>query len=530
MTQTPFILHDYQTEIYDQTREKLRTLRSLLVAAPTGSGKTVIIAEMMAEALRRGLTVALLVHREELLKQSVEKIFTQSGTEPGIVWKSQRQWNAPMLVLAQNSIVGRPIPAHIIGINLLFIDEAHHAVAAGWLQTIRTIAPKYLVGFTATPFRQDKEPLCPDPFEQAIRPITPQELIDQDRLCPAIIESPLIVDAHGDLQKIGQAKNLPSLYREAVKYAVGQGRTKIILYVSQTPEQTPVQVMRATIRELVEIGIAAGAISEDTNTRQRAAELEQFRETPGASVLINYGTLTEGTDLPLVDCIILGRNTSSESTIIQMIGRGLRKHPMKANCLVIDYSGRQDMSDIIHYWRLDEPKKEGAHRPSNPKKLTKPELENLTVEFPKKLSPMGSHQVEYPWFRPFPGRHLLALPLWTERGEPEKYITVEPTSQGKWRLTVVSLLSKGPSPLNRQQKGGLDEDSLIRAVRGMLGERAPMVQRNAPWRLAPASEGQVRAYLALKPRERGVQLPLAGDMSDAIAQERFIRRVQRKAV
>lgn len=53
-------------------------------------------------------------------------------------------------------------------------------------------------------------------------------------------------------------------------------------------------------------------------------------------VIINCGVLTEGTDLPRTDCILLARPTCNSSLYIQMVGRGLRTHQDKEFCLVLD--------------------------------------------------------------------------------------------------------------------------------------------------------------------------------------------------
>ena len=504
--------------------------RSLMIAAPTGSGKTVIISEILARTLRKNLRGALLVHRQELVKQSCNKISAQSGIDPGVVWQSRREWDQPITVLAQNSLIGQEIPKELRGIPILIVDEAHHTVAPGWLKTIEQLNPQYLIGFSATPFRQDREPLSPEPFAQVIRPVTPHELIELDVLCPAVIESPILYDSQGQIQPINQASNLETIYSQAVLYALAQGRTRIILYVSANQENTPSQIITNTTRTLREYGITTSAIGEHTSVASREKALAQFQEAPGASVLVNYMTLTEGTDLPDVDCVIIGRSPASESTIIQMIGRGLRKHPRKTDCLVLDYTGRPDMDDIIHYWRLDQPREQGPYTPKQPPAITPKQMEELMADFPKGISPWGTLQVDYSWFRPFPERPLLALPLWTEPGCPETYVAVEPDRSGRWRVSTISLQNRGPAPAIRKQTGNLTEAEATMRVRAMLGDKAPLLQRRAPWRALEASASQKKTLSSLK-RERVTDplqppLSLSGEISDAIAQERFINRVR----
>ncbi len=82
-------------------------------------------------------------------------------------------------------------------------------------------------------------------------------------------------------------------------------------------------------------GVDARFVTGDTAKRIRSERLDAFRngEYP---VLINCGVFTEGTDIPNIDCVILARPTRSRNLLIQMIGRGMRLHPGKENCHVID--------------------------------------------------------------------------------------------------------------------------------------------------------------------------------------------------
>lgn len=82
-------------------------------------------------------------------------------------------------------------------------------------------------------------------------------------------------------------------------------------------------------------GISPKIITGKTDTYERAQILADFA-AGHVPVIINCGVLTEGTDLPRTDCILLARPTCNSSLYIQMIGRGLRTHPEKTECLVLD--------------------------------------------------------------------------------------------------------------------------------------------------------------------------------------------------
>ena len=68
-------------------------------------------------------------------------------------------------------------------------------------------------------------------------------------------------------------------------------------------------------------------------------------------VVVNVAVLTEGWDHPPTSCVVLLRPSSYKSTMIQMVGRGLRtvdpeEHPgiVKTDCVVLDFG----TSSLIH--------------------------------------------------------------------------------------------------------------------------------------------------------------------------------------
>ena len=82
-------------------------------------------------------------------------------------------------------------------------------------------------------------------------------------------------------------------------------------------------------------GVDARYVTGQTPKKIRSERLDAFRDGQ-YPVLINCGVFTEGTDVPNIDCILLARPTRSRNLLVQMIGRGMRLHPGKENCHVID--------------------------------------------------------------------------------------------------------------------------------------------------------------------------------------------------
>ena len=520
----PKVLRPDQDRILAEIMANLKPPdNSVLSASPTGSGKTVILSEISRRTLLKNNRTAILTDRQEILEQIANAVYAQTGIKPGIIWKENSDWYEQILVIAQSTFHAREMPVDMPPIDVLMIDEAHHANAPTWIHSVERLRPRILIGFTATPFRNDKEPLTPKPFAVAIRPITPKELIDAKLLVPPVIESLVTYGPDRQRKPIGQAKNLPALYRDTALYAIAQGRTKIVLYVSRTPDHTPTQVMAQTVALLEQAGVTATSVHQDQSVNTRKRSIRRFSHAPGASVLVNYITVTEGTDIPFIDCIIIGRETQSESTIIQMIGRGLRTHETKTDCLVIEYTNRHDMADIIHYWRLDGEKVQGAGGTKQPKKLATADMDHLSVQFKQKISPLGTAQVDFPWFRPYSNKPLLALSL-QSHDNAGAYVTAEPQADGTWRITQLTLHTSGPSPVSKRQSGGLNPAEAVTAVQAIIGNQAPTLKRSAPWRGRGATDAQ-RATAARLIKAQADDAATAGELSDLIAKERFLRRV-----
>ncbi|KAL1608584.1 putative ATP-dependent helicase IRC3 [Paraconiothyrium brasiliense] len=111
--------------------------------------------------------------------------------------------------------------------------------------------------------------------------------------------------------------------------AKAKGRTSTIVFCVDLSHVTN---LTAKFRQY---GIAAEFVTGDTPSRIRSARVDAFRRGD-FPVLLNCGVFTEGTDIPNIDCVLLARPTKSRNLLVQMIGRGMRLHPGKENCHIID--------------------------------------------------------------------------------------------------------------------------------------------------------------------------------------------------
>ena len=74
----PYQLRDYQLRLITDAKEALQEAPSLLTTAPTGAGKTVTLSDICEKATLSGRNTVVMVHRQELVKQTV-KTLRQAG-------------------------------------------------------------------------------------------------------------------------------------------------------------------------------------------------------------------------------------------------------------------------------------------------------------------------------------------------------------------------------------------------------------------------------------------------------------------
>jgi DNA repair protein RadD len=84
-------------------------------------------------------------------------------------------------------------------------------------------------------------------------------------------------------------------------------------------------------------GINAPAITASTSEGERDRAAADFK-AGRLKAICNVNVYTEGFNAKQVDCIVLLRPTLSKGLYVQMVGRGLRVHPNKTDCLVLDYA------------------------------------------------------------------------------------------------------------------------------------------------------------------------------------------------
>jgi len=123
-------LRPYQIDVVDRVEQALGTAARPLLVAPTGSGKTVIAAEIIRREVAKYRTVMFLAHRREIITQTSAKL-TANGVRHGIVMAGMEPRPMELVQLASiDTLHIRGVRSKAMALppaDLLIFDEAHRA-------------------------------------------------------------------------------------------------------------------------------------------------------------------------------------------------------------------------------------------------------------------------------------------------------------------------------------------------------------------------------------------------------------------
>lgn len=373
-----FTLREYQEDALDRTaKAEARGVRKQLGVAATGLGKTVMFSAL---AERRGGRALVLVHRDELVSQAVDKM-RQVWPEArvGIVKAKDDDVRADVVVASIQTlarparlarllapITGSSLLSRAAPFELVIVDEAHHSAAQTYrsiLEAVRAGEPErlatpeevdagcelgvvsegpLLLGVTATPDRGDGKGLD-DLFDEIVWNydilwgIRSGYLSDVRglRVTLSTLDLSAVKVSRGDYEAGAAGRALEDAQAPALTVAAWMehalGRRTLVF----TPT---VHLASLTAAAFVSAGVAAGIVHGGTPIEERREILRDYSDGR-IDVLCNCAVLTEGYDEPRTDCIVIARPTKSRALYTQMIGRGTRRHPDKSDLLVLDVVG-----------------------------------------------------------------------------------------------------------------------------------------------------------------------------------------------
>lgn len=349
------ILRPRQKELVGRVMTALQTYDNTLAVAPTGCGKTIMMSAAIGESLGLSPTgrVCVLAHRDELTFQNQSKfqrVYPHLSTS--IFNASEKNWQGAVTFAMVQTLSREQNLATFPVLDMLVIDEAHHARAESYVRIIdyakRQNPQLKLLGMTATPNRGDKKGLR-SLFSNVADQITVSELIGSGHLVPP---KTFAMDV-GVRNALKQVKKTGSEYDMAEVSQIMNTRPvneAVIHYWKEKAGDRQTVVFCSTVQHALDVaqsfisaGIAAVVVHGEMSEGEREKVILAY-SSGAAQVIVNVAVLTEGWDDPPTSCVVLLRPSSYKSTMIQMIGRGLRiaspeDYPgvIKTDCVVLDF-------------------------------------------------------------------------------------------------------------------------------------------------------------------------------------------------
>jgi superfamily II DNA or RNA helicase len=367
-------LDDVQDEAVSALESaRARGHRSALVEMPTGTGKTVTFSKWgRREVARTGRPVLILAHTEELIGQAARKWEQWAGL-PAVVEMAGdsalrslaaiRNGLVPCVIGSVQSLQGDRLagwPRDTFG--SIVTDECHHAVCKSYRAIYDRFDFDFHAGFSATPYRADGKGLGEVYEVEAYRYHLPDAIENGHLVEPYAVQADVEVDLRelalrdGDYPE-GELDRRIGAAAVDIARGIRQLREKhgFGALIAFTPRVRSAHVLAAA---LTAVGIASRAVDgRREHEKERPALIDQF-EDRAFDGLCNAMVLIEGYDAPWVEAIVnlrpqpvkakssrrpmtpeqVDRERRKQGLLKQIIGRGLRTHPGKSRCYVVDFA------------------------------------------------------------------------------------------------------------------------------------------------------------------------------------------------
>lgn len=344
-------LRPYQVDSVEGLRALIRAgKRNIILSVPTGGGKTVIASHLIAECYGKPGKRAVFVADRIALIDQTSATFDRYGIPHGIIQgdNPRRAGYERIQIASAQTLAKRGWPEA----DLIIVDECHA------IQT--TVAERIagrdtiVIGLSATPMTHGLGKL----YDGIVTTITTNELIagpvledgtrDKPYLVPFRVYAASQPDMTGAKSVAGEwtdkdaaERSMPIIgdcVEEYLRHAAGK---KFIAFGCNVEHCEEMQ------RQFQAAGVNCELYTYRTDDDARTALVEEFRK-PDSTVrgLISVSALSKGFDVSDVEVVIMARPLkSSLAEHIQILGRGLRIHPGKAECIVLDHSG-----NCVRFW------------------------------------------------------------------------------------------------------------------------------------------------------------------------------------
>jgi len=369
-----------------------------VVAMPTGTGKSIVIADFIESALNwyPNQRIMMLTHVKELIEQNFEKLLSIWPTAPAGIYSAgigRKDTNCKITFGGIGSVNKK---AHIFGHqDLILIDECHlvspnqSTMYNKFISDLKEINPYLkIIGLSATPYRLGLgsitdgglfTDICLDltsmrEFNGLIEEGYLSTLVPKKTKSELDVSSVKLTGGEFNQHDLQEAVDKESITRAAILETIewGETRNHWLIFATGIEHAEHIHEM------MKEFGISSAVVHSKMSNEERKDAISGAKSGKYRA-LINNNVLTTGFDFPAIDLIVVLRPTSSPGLWVQILGRGTRpvyapgydlntisgrlqaiENGPKQNCLVLDFAGNTRRLGPINDPVI--PKKKGAKK------------------------------------------------------------------------------------------------------------------------------------------------------------------------
>ena len=320
-----------------------------LFVYPTSFGKSLVISNLASKYPNKYFINV--TNSKELLKQNYEK-YTSYGFEAEICSASLNSKNVGKVTFATITTLSKFVKFFEDKEVIIIDDEAQEGSKTGSQlhSFVKQLKNYKLVGVTATPFRlsqgmegtslkmMNRDRSC---IYKSIEDVVQiSEVVEQNYWSKLLYEvkdvdeESLQLNTTGteftddSIQKFKEENDINNRVVEEIEQLLSQGRKSILVSVP-------------FISDAQEIALkldSCEAVYSGMDTKDRDRIIDSFKSLK-LKVIVQCRILSVGFDHPQLDAIIMAKPTNSLTFYYQYLGRGVRIHPDKKDCVVVDLSG-----------------------------------------------------------------------------------------------------------------------------------------------------------------------------------------------
>ena len=389
-------LRDYQTDCVnhsiDYITDNYTGKKPELIVAPCGSGKSVIIAE----TVRRAKEPVIVLHPSRELVIQNRNIYDSlqedlKGTVFSASCNEKVISEATFATLASIKKVVEKVKQ--IGAKTLLIDEPHYKFPTASSDSVLTTFVdecgfKNVLGYTATPYCLHNFDLYNESYTRKERSWINKILSNKGHGGVPFFKNIRHAVQPSDINEKYWARLIYQQRDEEVKKLNRKVGYKIVCdlvkaaYIKcerliREGERKHILVFCATIKDckrLVEMlnqeheGVA-GYVSCNMQKEERIEVINKFK-SGALRIIVSVNILSIGFDYSEIDCIVLTTYTHSLARYVQQVGRGVRPHPNKKDCLILDVCFNTPMYGPIEHFTVKPHEQDGWALFNSKRKLT----------------------------------------------------------------------------------------------------------------------------------------------------------------